>query len=264
MQEVLVKIPRKQSKRLSIERFFDGEGVRKKTSNKSNQISRTCFTHHFVIEDSSEPISINLDNIPRGVIPIEVAQVEIQKSYDRGFEEGQMSETAVARSEINSFVEKMRTMEGVIQEFELKNNDLLNQLHDSVLSIAEKVALHIMRAEALTNSDSVKQRIAKVIEEAKDTNIISIRLNPETIKQIKETDTRLLEFESSNVELVEDETLDINDCVIATDSGSLEARVADELSNMMQRLQTEFQTTKIRKRDEAIKRLEQGNTEEDV
>ena len=264
MQEVLVKIPRKQSKRLSIERFFESEVVRKKTSSKSNQISRTCFTHHFIIEDSSEPITINLDNIPRGVIPIEVAQEEIQKSYDKGFEEGQMSETAVARSEINSFVEKMRTMEGVIQEFEKKNNELLNQLHDSVLSIAEKVALHIMRAETLTNADSIKQRIAKVIDEAKDTNIISIQLNPETIKQIKETDTRLLDFESSNVDLVEDETLDINDCVITTDSGNLEARIADELSNMMHRLQTEFHTTKVRKRDEAIKRLEQGSTEEDV
>ncbi len=264
MQEVLVKIPRKHSKRLRIERFFDKEDVRKKTSNKSNQIGRTCFTHHYVIEDSSEPITINLDNIPRDVIPIEVAQEEIQKSYDKGFEEGQMSEMAVARAEINSFVEKMRTMEGVVQEFEKKNNDLLNQLHDSVLTIAEKVALHIMRAETLTNSDSIKKRIAKVIKEAKDTNIITIRLNPSTIKQIKETDTRLLDFESSNVELVEDETLEVNDCVINTDSGNLEARVADELSNMMQKLETDFQTTKIRKRDEAIKKLEKGNTEEDV
>lgn len=264
MQEVLVKIPRKHSKRLRIERFFDGEGVRKKATTKSNQIGRTCFTHHYVIEDSSEPITINLDNIPRGVIPIDVAQEEIQKSYDKGFEEGQMSEMAVARAEINSFVEKMRTMEGVVQEFEKKNNDLLSQLHDSVLNIAEKVALHIMRTEALSNSDSVKQRIAKVIEEAKDSNIISIRINPATIEQIRETDKRLLDFESSNVELVEDETLDINDCIINTDSGNLEARVAEELHNMMQKLESDFQVTKIRKRDEAIKKLEQGKPEEDV
>ncbi|MFA7326256.1 MAG: FliH/SctL family protein [Candidatus Kapaibacterium sp.] len=264
MQEVLVKIPRTQSRRLKIERFFDKGEVRRKSSNSSNQIGRTCFTHHFVIEDSSEPISINLDNIPRGVIPIEVAQVEIQKSYDKGFEDGQMSETAVARSEINSFVEKMRTMEGIIQEFEKKNNDLLNQLHDSVLNIAEKVSLHIMRAETLTNSDSVKQRIAKVIDEARDAKIISIRLNPETIKQIKETDTRLLEFKSSTVELVEDESLDINDCIINTDSGNLEAKITEELSNMMQKLKTDFQTTKVRKRDEEIKRLEKGISKEDV
>lgn len=264
MQEVLVKIPRRHSKRLRIERFYDKEKIRQKNTQKNNQIGRTCITHHFVIEDSSEPISINLDNIPKGVIPIEVAQEEIQKSYDKGFEEGQMSEMAVARAEINSFVEKMRTMEGVIQEFEKKNNDLLNQLHDSVLNIAEKVALHIMRTESLTNTDSMKQRISKVIEEAKENNIISIRLNPETINQIRETDKRLIDFESSNVELIEDETLDLSDCLIDTDSGSLEARIADELSNMMKKLKTSFQTTKIKKRDEAIKKLEQGNSEEDV
>lgn len=264
MQEVLVKIPRRHSKRLRIERFYDKEEIRQKNTQKNNQIGRTCITHHFVIEDSSEPISINLDNIPKGVIPIEVAQEEIQKSYDKGFEEGQMSEMAVARAEINSFVEKMRTMEGVIQEFEKKNNDLLNQLHDSVLNIAEKVALHIMRTESLTNTDSIKQRISKVIEEAKENNIISIRLNPETINQIRETDKRLIDFESSNVELIEDETLGLSDCLIDTDSGSLEARIADELSNMMKKLKTSFQTTKIKKRDEAIKKLEQGNSEEDV
>lgn len=265
MQEVLVKIPRKHSKRLRIERFYDREQIRRqKATTKPNQIGRTCFTHHFVIEDSSEPITINLDNIPKGVIPIDVAQEEIQKSYDKGFEEGQMSEMAVARAEINSFVEKMRTMEGVVQEFEEKNNNLLSQLHDSVLTIAEKVAMHIMRTEALTNSDSVKQRIAKVIEEAKDSNIISIKLNPETISQIKETDARLLDFESSSVRLIEDKTLEQSDCVINTDSGSLEARVTEELHNMMEKLKSDFQVTKIRKRDEAIKNLEQGNTEEDV
>ncbi|PKL78797.1 MAG: hypothetical protein CVV25_10260 [Ignavibacteriae bacterium HGW-Ignavibacteriae-4] len=264
VQEVLVKIPRTQSRRLKIERFFDKGQVRRKASKSSNQVGRTCFTHHFVIEDSSEPISINLDNIPRGVIPIEFAQEEIQKSYDKGFEEGQMSEMAVARAEINSFVEKMRTMEGVIQEFEKKNNDLLNQLHDSVLNIAEKVSLHIMRAESLTNSDSIKQRIGKVIDEARDSKIISIRLNPETIKQIKETDTRLLEFESPNVELIDDESLDMNDCIINTDSGNLEARITEELSNMMQKLKTDFQTTKVRKRDEEIKRLEKGIPKKDV
>ncbi|MER3329153.1 MAG: FliH/SctL family protein [Candidatus Kapaibacterium sp.] len=260
----MVKIPRRHSKRLRIERFFDREEVRNIASRKPTKMGRTCITHHFVIEDSSEPITINLDNIPRDVIPIEVAQEEIQKSYDKGFEEGQMSEMAIARAEINSFVEKMRTMEGIVQEFENKNNDLLNQLHDSVLNIAEKVALHIMRAESITNTDSLKKRIAKVIDEAKETNIITIRLNPSTIKQINETDTRLLDFESSNVELLEDETLDISDCVIDTDSGYLESRLTDELSNMMHKLKTEFQTTKIKKRDEAIKKLEKGNNEEDV
>jgi len=264
VQEVLVKIPRTQSRRLKIERFFDKGEVHKRVTKSTNQVGRTCFTHHFVIEDSSEPISINLDHIPRGVIPIEVAQVENQKSYDKGFEEGQMSEMAVARAEINSFVEKMRTMEGVIQEFEKKNNDLLNQLHDSVLTIAEKVAMHIMRTESLTNTDSIKQRIAKVIDEAKEANIISIRLNPDTIKQLKDTNKRLLEFESSNVELIEDESLDATDCVITTDSGNLEARVSDELSNMMQKLKSDFQITKIKKRDEEIKRLEKGTSKEDV
>ena len=73
MQEVLVKIPRRHSKRLRIERFYDKEEIRQKNTQKNNQIGRTCITHHFVIEDSSEPISINLDNIPKGVIPIEVA-----------------------------------------------------------------------------------------------------------------------------------------------------------------------------------------------
>lgn len=264
MQEVLVKIPRTQSRRLKIERYFDNQKVRKRPSKSTNQVGRTCFTHHFVIEDSSEPISINLDNIPREVIPIEVAQEEIQKSYDRGFEEGQMSEMAVARAEINSFVEKMRTMEGVIQEFEKKNNELLNQLHDSVIGISEKVALHIMRAETLTSTDSIKKRISKVIQEAKESNIFSIRLNPDTIKQLNETDSRLLEFESSNVEILEDESLDLNDCIIDTDSGLLEAKVTEELSNMMNKLRKDFQTTKIRKRDEEIKRLEKGIDKEDV
>ena len=264
MQELLVKIPRTQSRKLKIERFFDKSDVRKNNSKVVNQIGRTCFTHHFVLEDSSEPISINLDNIPKGVIPIEFAQEEMQKSYDRGFEEGQMSEMAVARAEIKNFVEKMRTLEGITQEIEEKSNALLIQLHDSVLHIAKKVALHIMRTETILNSDSVTNWISKLIEEAKGSTLISVRLNPATIKQVRDSDPKLLEFESNKVELIEDEAIELNDCVIVTDSGMLEARITEELYNMMQKLERDFQTTKIRKREETIKDLEKGIRKEDV
>ena len=64
--------------------------------------------------------------------------------------------------------------------------------------------------------------------------------------------------------MIEDEAIELNDCVIVTDSGMLEARITEELYNMMQKLERDFQTTKIRKREETIKDLEKGIRKEDV
>lgn len=265
MQEVLVKIPPTQSRRLRIERFFEGKKPIITEKKEAKQlVSRTCFTHHFVIEDSSEPITINLSNIPKDVIPIEMAQEEIQKSYDKGFEEGQMSEMAVARAEINNFTSKMRTMEGVIQEFEKKYATLLEQLQDSVLSISQKVSQHIMRSTALKDFDSVKNRLSKIFESMPEQKIFSIRLNPKTIADIRDTDKKLIDFDSRNIELIEDETLDIADCVISSDSGYLEAKIDDELSKIMEKLEKDFQSTKIKKRDELIKEMGSSTKKENV
>lgn len=265
MQEILVKIPPTQSKRLRIERFFD----KPLANGSSEQIKKkpkryTAFTHKFVIEDSTEPITVNLDNIPRDVIPLELAKEEIQKSYDKGFEEGQLSEMALAKAEMNNFADRMRTLEGVTQEFDEKTALLLNYLHDSVLEISRKVALHIMRAESLTNSEAVIKRVGKIIEQANDSEIVSITLNPITYQNIRMSTNDNLEKSNSNVQIIEDENLELSDCIIKTDSGFLEARIEDELDNMMAKLKDQFQKAKINQRDRELENLKEGTTEEDV
>lgn len=265
MQEILVKIPPTQSKKLRIERFFDRPLVSGSSEQWKKKPKRyTAFTHKFVIEDSSEPITVNLDNIPRDVIPLELAKEEIQKSYDKGFEEGQMSEMALAKAEMNNFADKMRTLEGVTRDFDEKTSLLLNYLHDSVLEISRKVALHIMRAESLTNSDAIISRVGKIIEQSKDSEIVSITLNPNTYQNIKMSNNDILENSNSNVLIIEDENLELSDCIIKTDSGFLEARIEDELDNMMTKLKDQFQKAKITQRDKELEILKEGKPEEDV
>jgi flagellar biosynthesis/type III secretory pathway protein FliH len=267
VQELLVKIPPTQSRRLRIERFFKEAEPKPKQMPKPTpvkQVGKTCFTHHFVIEDSSQPISINLSNIPKDVMPIEMAQEEIQKSYDKGFEDGQVSEMAVARAEIRKFNEKMRSMEGVIQEFEKDIDKLLKHLQTSVISISQKAASHIMRSELLTNLDAVSNRLSKVIETAADQNLVSIRLSPETIQDLESANFKLSGIDSSKVSVVPDQSLELGDCVIETDYGFLEAKVEDELDKLMQQLRKNLQTTKIKKTEEIIKTLEQNQQEENA
>lgn len=263
MQELLVKIPPTQSRKLRIERFFNTE-VHKPKATPKRQVSRTCFTHHFVIEESTGPISINLSNIPKGVMPLEMAQEEIQKSYDKGFEDGQISETAVARAEIKKFTERMRTMEGVIQDFEGKIDVLLENLQLSVISISKKVSSHIMRSEMQTNFDAVNKRLSKIIESVNDQKIISVHINPSTLNELEDSDFKLLGIDSKKVEIIADETIAIGDCVIETDYGFLEAKVEDELDKMMAQLLKKVQSSKTKKQEELLKNIEQSNQGEDA
>lgn len=262
MQEVLVKIPSTQSKKLKIERFFDGVNV-PNFKQKKKPVRYTSYTHKFIIKDTSEPISINLNNVPREVVPIEVMEEEVQKSYDKGFEDGQISETAVAKAEINNFVEKMRTLEGVTQEFDKQSNHLLDTLYNSTISLAQAIAKNILKVETLDNFDLIEKRVQTIIEEVKGNKVISVRLHPETIEYIESSNKLSVVSDSKKVEIIPDENLKLSDVIVNTDSGLLIAKVEEELNKLITKLEEDFKLQRAKQIQKEIDDFENSTGNDD-
>ena len=262
MQEVLVKIPSNQSKKLKIERFFDGVNL-PNFEQKKRPVRYTSYTHKFIIKDTTEPISINLDNVPREVVPIEVMEEEVQKSYDKGFEDGQISETAVAKAEINNFVEKMRTLEGVTQEFDKQSNILLDSVYNSAVSLAQVIARNILKAETLDNFELIENRIQSVIEEVKGNKVISVRLHPETIEYIESSKKLNVVSDSKKVEIIPDDSLKLSDVIVNTDSGMLIAKVEEELNKLISKLEKDFKQERAKQIQNEIDDFEQSKGNDD-
>lgn len=262
MQEVLVKIPSTQSKKLKIERFFDGVNV-PNFKKKKKPVRYTSYTHKFIIKDTSEPVSINLDNVPREVVPIEVMEEEVQKSYDKGFEDGQISETAVAKAEINNFVEKMRTLEGVTQEFDKQSNQLLDSLYNSTISLAQAIAKNILKVETLDNFEMIENRVQTVIEEVKGNKVVSVRLHPETIEYIESSNKLSVVSDSKKVEIIPDDSLELSDVIVNTDSGLLIAKMEEELKKLITKLEEDFKLQRAKQIQKEIDDFENSTGNDD-
>jgi len=251
MQEVLVKIPSNQSRKLKIERFYDGVDV-PNFKKKKKPVRYTSYTHKFIIKDSTEPITVNLDNVPKDVVPIEVMEQEVQKSYDKGFEDGQISETAVAKAEINNFVDKMRTLEGVTQEFDKATDVLLDALYNSTISLAGAIARNILKVETLHNFELIERRINTVIEQAKESKFVSVRLHPKTIEHINSSEKLNVNSNSAKVEIISDDELELTDVIVNTDSGILVAKVEEELQKLISKLESDFQLERAKQKQKEI------------
>jgi len=262
MQEVLVKIPSNQSRKLKIERFYDGVDV-PNFKKKKKPVRYTSYTHKFIIKDSTEPISVNLDNVPRDVVPIEVMEEEVQKSYDKGFEDGQISEMAVAKAEINNFVDKMRTLEGVTQEFDKTTNTLLDTLYNSTVTLAGAIAKNILKVETINNFELIEERIKSVFEGVKENKIISIRLHPNTIEYINSSEKLNVISNSPKVDIISDEELELSDVIVNTDSGILIAKVEKELKKLINKLESDFQLEKAKQHQKEIDDFENPKGEND-
>jgi flagellar biosynthesis/type III secretory pathway protein FliH len=204
-----------------------------------------------------------LNNVPREVVPIEVMEEEVQKSYDKGFEDGQISETAVAKAEINNFVEKMRTLEGVTQEFDKQSNQLIDTLYNSTISLAQAIAKNILKVETLDNFDLIEKRVQTIIEEVKGNKVISVRLHPETIEYIESSNKLSVVSDSKKVEIIPDENLKLSDVIVNTDSGLLIAKVEEELNKLISKLEEDFKLQRAKQIQKEIDDIE-NSTGNDV
>jgi flagellar biosynthesis/type III secretory pathway protein FliH len=188
---------------------------------------------------------------------------EVQKSYDKGFEDGQISETAVAKAEINNFVDKMRTLEGVTQEFDKATDILLDALYNSTISLAGSIARNILKVETLHNFELIENRINSVIELAKESKFVSIRLHPKTIEHINSSKKLNVSSNSTKVEIIADDELELTDVIVNTDSGILVAKVEAELKKLISKLESDFQLEQAKQNQKEIDDFENPKGDND-
>ncbi|MGE5479878.1 MAG: FliH/SctL family protein [Chloroflexota bacterium] len=204
---------------------------------------KSVFTEIFTISDSNQPIEISLRNVERDALALEEVRETVQKAYDEGFRDGQHATQSVMASELEAHQEWVRRIDQVAEELKSNYYESVSRLSDTVIDLAMKTALYILRAEASESSRVVLEQARRAIEAADEDEIIRICAHPDDVEILTNSKSALTS-DSSRIERVVvagDDSILPGGCVVITAAGAIDARLDYQLSKLALAMKKEME-----------------------
>ncbi len=192
---------------------------------------------------------------------VEIKEKSHKEGYDAGYESG--------RREVERLIDRLHTIiEGTIDKRDTIIEDAETQIIRIVLLIARKV----VKAISEDQKNVVIDNIVAALDKIKGKTEIIIRVNTEDLELTTEhKDEMMQRFEElKHVTILEDTRVDKGGCIIETDFGSVDARIATQLQEIEEKIRelanlSYFEVSEVvktKKAETPVKKEEKEDTEE--
>ncbi|GMO39225.1 MAG: flagellar assembly protein FliH [Termitinemataceae bacterium] len=162
-----------------------------------------------------------------------VAAFEAQKKigYGEGFAEGKKEGYESGMLEVKRLIERTQVILKGIQD---KRADILNDAEQQIIDIAilvsRKVVKTISESQRNVVAENIKEALSKV--KTKGNLIIKVNLADIEITTSHRDDFIKMIEGSGNIQIMEDSTVDVGGCVVETDFGEIDARIASQFAEL--------------------------------
>ena len=191
----------------------------------------------------SQPAAMPADGAalePRN--PTETAAAGGDQFFAQGYEEGRQAGIAAERGRLESIIKMLRL---AMEEIEGLKADLLRAAERQALHLALAVARKVLQTEVQTNPEAVTHVVRSALEHVKEAQNLTIRVNPADLHILKNMQPRSPELngilEKCNLE--SDGQLSPGGCLIQSDLGEIDARIATQLEFIEDRFMTLLKET---------------------
>ncbi len=153
---------------------------------------------------------------------------EMEKAREAGWNEGFQAGYRDGREQA---VGELRGLAGALETvrrgLENSRSEMLRELEREITALALEIAEKLALQEITANPEAVRNLVSRVIEKAGDKRSLRVRLSPEDCRRLREGRKELMAslVELGELDLVEDESLGVGDCVVETSSGIVDARM---------------------------------------
>lgn len=255
MQKVTIKIPRNKQK-LRIIRSQDllnkqiEERLRKEEEERLRNLiipepepneveiqhkpKRPQYTEYFTISNYNQPIQISFKNIPPESITVSEAKIEIQRAYDEGYNDGKETTDLEYKAEILKYEDWIRKIDSVALEIKDKFFQEIKLFEDIIVSTSVMIASEILKREISKDSEIIIEQVKSAIATLEDEVILSIHLHPEDIEIIEQAKSVLTDEKKKleNVKIVPNQIVERGGCILKSNAGNIDARIATQLTNI--------------------------------
>lgn len=235
---------------------------------------KPVFSQEFVFTNVNKLVEIDLNKIVEPSLPIPIVKEEIQKSYDRGVQDGQIQAKATFQTEIEKYQEWIRSIESVAENFQNEYKNELKKIQSMVIDISTMVAKHLIGTEVLYNSDIVIDQVRKTIASLEDDKIFKLHLHPSDVDILTKVHSTLLpdEYDSKSIIITADTSVDRGGCLLETSAGFIDARISSQLEALGRNLKNTYAKfenentldKKIQEENNRIAELEKKKKEQDI
>ena len=158
-----------------------------------------------------------------------------KSAYDEGFTKGREEGFQEGNQEANRLIERLHT---IIERIMDKRQEILQETEQQVVDLVLLMARKVVKVIAETQRDVVVSNVLQALRKVKGAGDVIIRVNLADVKLVTgHTDEFLKSVESvKNITIVEDTNIDTGGCVIETDFGAIDARIASQLSELEQKI----------------------------
>ena len=202
---------------------------------------KTRFIQEFVFSNENTPIELSLDKVQEDMLPISIVREEIQKSYDKGIEDGQLTSRATFQTEVEKYTEWVRQIDTVVDNLKSEHRDSINKFEESLIDLSFLIAEQIIGLEVHRNDNIIIKQVKRAIDSVDNEIIFKIHLHPSTIEILEEFKSHLLEDEEESKKIIiyANKNIPLGGCILETSAGLIDGRLKHQLKELKKILSEE-------------------------
>ncbi len=170
-------------------------------------------------------------NLARSKIEQELDQV-VKNAHQEGFSQGYEQGVESGKADVSAkFEEMMETFQGIIDSALVKRARALSLLEDDFLKLSLYIAEKIIRREISLDPAWLLPTISDGLDRLAEHDSISIRVNPQVYSVLIENND-FAEVLNGRIKWESDPVLGVNDCLIETEFGAIDASLDTRLARL--------------------------------
>ncbi|MGB5984481.1 MAG: FliH/SctL family protein [Desulfobacterales bacterium] len=155
-------------------------------------------------------------------------EADSAQRYAQGYEEGQRAGIAEERGRLESIIKMLGLAMGEVEQLKA---DLTRAAERQTVHLALSVARKILNSEVQTRPEAVAHVIAGALAHCQEAEQLTVKVNPGDLHILSSLEFRAPEFNGimENCNFEGDEQVQPGGCLIQSDLGEIDARIANQL-----------------------------------
>ena len=158
---------------------------------------------------------------------LKVSEIE-KEAYEKGFAEGQKAGGEVGEKMAEAL---LRQYAASVEALNRLRSELFATSEREVIRLALEIARKIVKREVAIDEELILALVKVALDRVADQALITVRVNPKDHAVIERHHAALPDANSlsESVKLVEDPLIGRGGCIIETESGTIDARIEEQL-----------------------------------
>ena len=156
---------------------------------------------------------------------------ERKAALEEGHEEGKKEGYAEGKAEVERLIERTQT---VLERAQDKRGDILSETEKQIVTLVLLIARKVIKVISENQRSIIIANVIEALRKIKSKGDVIIRVNLADLKLATEHKQEFIRLAENvrSIQIVEDTSVDPGGCVIETDFGEIDARIASQLTEL--------------------------------